>query len=300
MEKKIVQPKAPVLLQRTQEWFGSIIERPIDRNSAINPQAPSGLSICEEAVDFIQPSPTLKPHQRIEIYNQQYWWRLLSILQENFPLLTRLFGYIEFNERIATPFICHYRPTHWSLAHLGTLLPEYLKSYYAGNDKRLVVHAATLDNAYGQAFIAKQLPSINLKDAGNCIMNMKLCLQPHITLYQLPYNLFSFRDAVIQQKSGDHFMDNPFPMLEKGDQFFILFRTLHNQLSWKQLSSAQYRILNRFASGNSAAAVCDWLETQNTEYVEEALENLHLWFQEWIINGWLTFNVECGDSSPLG
>lgn len=102
--------KVPFKLKKTQLWFGSIIGRPIDEDSKMNPISPAGQPIEIEACDFIRPSPTLRPAQRIQIYNQQYWWRLLSSMHETFPLVTRLFGYHDFNKIIAIPYLVKFPP----------------------------------------------------------------------------------------------------------------------------------------------------------------------------------------------
>jgi hypothetical protein len=216
MQKQQVHTKVPEELKHLQEWFGSIIERPIDVNSRMMLKSPTGRAMEDEASEYITPSPTLAPHQRIELYNQQYWWRLLTIMHESFPFVTRLFGYADFNERIATPFLCRYRPDHWSLAYLGRRLPRFLTERYREADRRIVIRAAMIDNAYNDAFLVKPNEPLNLQTLGPEVMSLKLSLQPHITLYDLPYHLFNFRDAIVAQDSGDYWMDHPFPSLEKG------------------------------------------------------------------------------------
>ena len=69
--------EAPASLKNLQAWFGGVISQPIDVDSKISPVAPSGELIEEEAKHYIIPSKTLTPKDRIEIYNRQYWWRLL-------------------------------------------------------------------------------------------------------------------------------------------------------------------------------------------------------------------------------
>jgi hypothetical protein len=128
--------KVPTLLKETQEWFGSIISRAIDGNSQMNPISPTGRPMREEAWDHIRPSPTLQPAQRIQIYNQQYWWRLVNTLQESFPLVTRLFGFHAFNFTIAMPFLLKYPPNDWTLNSLGDRLPRWIEEEYKADDRQ--------------------------------------------------------------------------------------------------------------------------------------------------------------------
>src|SRR5690606_39116743 len=125
-------------LKELQYWFAEIISRPIDMDNKINPITPSGKPIEEEAAKYIIPSSTLTPGQRMEIYNQQFYWRLLDILHETFPLLARLFGYRDFNEKLGFPYISTHLPDHWSLNQLGKRLPRWIEQHYHYMDKELV------------------------------------------------------------------------------------------------------------------------------------------------------------------
>ena len=203
----------PSKLKKIQEWFGSIISRPIDQDSRMDPLSPSGIPMEEEARAYILPSPTLPAHRRIELYNQQYWWRLLTSMQESFPMVTRLFGYREFNRVIATPYLVKYRPEHWNLNALGRRLPQWIEEEYEGGDKALILDAAKIDLAYEYSFTAGHFPSITLQDLADekQFFETKLYLQPHIVLFTLPYDLFTFRGVFILNKP-EHWEQTPFPL----------------------------------------------------------------------------------------
>ena len=291
MSQTTLQPRAPDELKRTLTWFGSIIERPIDLQSCMMPIAPSGRPMEDEAPDYIIPSPTLQPHQRIELYNQQYWWRLLNILHENFPTLTRLFGYQAFYEIIGTPYICRYRPDDWSLARLGHLLPRFLQYTYNTEDRELVIASATLDFAYIDSFLAKQRQPLNLPKDGTLeqLLDTKLFLQPHAKLFDFPFHLFSFREALIQEKNGDHWLEHPLPPLDTSKRFhFVLYRNHFNHILWKEISPAEHLFLQFFEKGYSISDACDRLAEHDNPIVEQALSHIHLWLQEWTLYGLLT------------
>ncbi len=291
---KIYDPQVPEELKRTQLWFGSIIGRPIDDDHLMLPISPSGNSMEEEAPQYISPSPTLASHERIQIYNQQYWWRLLSLLHDIFPFLTNLFGYADFNRLIGFPYICHYRPEHWSLTFLGTLLPKYLKETYWEADRRLIVDAAMIDEAFNEAFFVEGMPPINMpvkaeQKAIHDLVETKLYLQPHVYLYNLPYHLFKFRADLLEPDNGDHWLDLPLPKLEQDSRYyFMLFRNTQNLVEWRKISAAEYYLLRMIKKGSSAAEACTWLEKQRKSLLNDATEHLHSWFQEWTLQGLLT------------
>ena len=89
----IFDKKVPLELKKTQEWFASIITRPIDVENQMMPISPSGVPMEEEAKRFIVPRPKLRADERIQIYNQQYWWRLLNILQDEAVIANHRYYY---------------------------------------------------------------------------------------------------------------------------------------------------------------------------------------------------------------
>ncbi len=283
----------PTSLKDIQLWFGSIIGRPIDENSQINPISPTGQRMDQEVARLIKPSHTLQPLERIQIYNQQYWWRLLNTLHDTFPLTTTLFGYYDFNATIGMPYLVKYPPCHWSLGYLGERLPLWVAEEYQAEDKLLISYAAQLDWAYNQSFVIKGYTPItlaNLPVEGNphSLLGELLYLQPSVCLFDMPFNLFTFRQEFIQQKP-DYWLEQEFPYLKKEKQYhFILYRHPFNHVCWEEISLAESSLIKQFKQGSTIEGACEWLEQQETALVEEAASQLACWFRDWIIKGLLT------------
>lgn len=287
MKESISPPKS---LKDLQYWFASIITRRMNNGSEILAQSPSGRPISDEAAFWINPSKTLAPFQRIEIYNQQYWWRLLTIMQENFPVLTRIFGYSDFNNLLAEPFLLAYPPNHWSLNNLGDYFPEWIQKNYHDKDKRFVYESACLDLAFNLSFVEKELAPINFIEAtqegAEGLLTQKIRLQPHLFILEFKYSLPQFREAILKHPP-EHWVDHDFPELKKGKRVFVVFRSKEMNVVWKEISYGAFFLLKQFEKGSSIENVCSWLENQEGPLLEEAKENLHFWFQEWTILGWL-------------
>jgi hypothetical protein len=287
------EAKIPSSLKLTQKWFAGIMTNKLNEYNQIQTIAPSGLVIAEEATRYIVPSPTLQPHQRMQIYNQQYWWRLLNTLHENFPLVTRLFGYHAFNEEIGIPYLLKYPPNHWSLNLLGERLPKWILNYYQALDRPLIYNAANLDCAYIASFNAPQKSSLDLsflQQGGNpeSFLNYTFFLQPHIHLFKWDYDLFTFRQSFLEH-DVDYWLDNNFPPLGKGKTYYcLLYRLQTNKIMWKEITLGEYVLLGFIQRGASIEQACEFLEKQDTSIYEQATENLQKWFQDWTIRGWLT------------
>lgn len=277
----------PQELLETQRWFGSIIERPIDINSRMNPISPSGVSMEEEAKAYILPSPTLMAHERIQIYNQQYWWRLLSILHENLPLLVRLFGYVDFNQTIGFPYLTDHPPDSWSLNPLGSKVVEWLEKNYDQEDRDFVIDAAHVDVAYNDGFTALQLPPLSQEDNLYALLEIPLRLQPSASLYRFDSHLFPFRQTMLQ-KEPDYWEEHDFPKLAKGAQVCtLLYRNKKLNLTFEEIHPSEHFLLSLFQKGTTIAQACDALEAQPSFMTQEAEAKLPEWFQKWALRGLL-------------
>jgi len=289
-------PNVPLLLKKEQQWFGSILNSPIDENNHLSPHSPSGVPIEIEASEHIVPSHSLKPHQRIQIYAQQYWWRMLDTLQEDFPFVTRLFGYQRFNRLVAIPYLVKYSSRNWSMNLIGDRLSQWIEEEYCGNDKELVLKAVKLDWAFSQSFLAEELPPLMQEhlpseESLEEIFEQKLYLQPHINLFEMECDLFQFRVELLKHLP-DYWLNHAMPTLESSHKrFFVLYRNKRNDLSWKEISRGEYHLLHFFQSGSSIDKVCEWLETQEADLYQNAMENLSSWFQEWTSRGWLSLKA---------
>ena len=51
-----------------------------------------GRPMEEAAADFIKPNDRLSSFERLEIYNRQYWFRVLDCLWDDYPGLRAVLG----------------------------------------------------------------------------------------------------------------------------------------------------------------------------------------------------------------
>jgi hypothetical protein len=298
MEKMIAtssMTKPPEELRITQEWFASVITQKLNDKDKINSLSPRGGLIAEEACQYIAPSAKMRPHQRIQIYNQQYWWRLLNTMQTNFPFLTRLFGYQAFNKEIAIPYLLHYPPSSWMLSFIGQKLPLWLKNNYKKSDLPLIQNAARLDCAFTASFIAPQHPLLDLSslsqgEGPEAFLTCHFYLQPHVQLFKFDSNLFAFREEFLA-KDVDYWMKHRFPKLPKVKGVtchYALYRTLNHKIAYREISQGEYFLLDLFKGGITIEKACEVVEEQETSLYEYVATHLQQWLIDWTRIGLLT------------
>lgn len=194
-------PPVPKVLQDISYWMGTHLRRPLGELDAMLLPKYDRI-IQEEARRWITDGPILSADRRCAIYHQQYWFRLLSLLQEEYPTLVRIFGLTSFNREIGEPFLQDHPLDDWSLAFFGSSLPMWLKMCYQRQNRDLVLMLARLDEAYNRLIFAPHLPFLQSSDIAS-LEHAKLFLQPYVALVSEECDPFSLRFSLLALPSQD-------------------------------------------------------------------------------------------------
>ena len=271
----------PETLTEMQTWFAELITAPIQASDSSNiPLFPK--KAIDEIRKRISPGPDLSSEERLGLYQQQYWWRLLNICQEIFPTLVRLFGYDDFNRLIAEPYLLKYPSNDWFLSSLGTNLPKWIKKHYRAKDKALVLELALLDLAYEKIPFKELMPRIEPHHLSEC-EKKKLLLQPYIFLFEFHVDLFDFR-AQLLKHSPLHWQSHNFPLLQKSEKkrYFVLFRS-HEESVYEEVSFSFFTLLARLKKGAKLTDLISLLESS---------DGLFESFRLMAAREWLTFSKQ--------
>src|SRR6267154_1513091 len=83
------------------------IMRKLDDNGQMQKTWTDGRQTADVVAEFIKPNARLTSFQRIEIYNRQYWFRLIDILYEDYPGLLGVLGQKRFS-RVVEEYLDRY------------------------------------------------------------------------------------------------------------------------------------------------------------------------------------------------
>lgn len=290
----IFDANVPPQLLKAQQWFGHLITEPLEGMETAKKLTPDNRPIEDEAKEWILPSPTLLPHQRLEIYNQQYWWRLVDLLQNAYPFLLCLFGPGTFNEQLAVPFLLQYPPRRWGLSDFGKEMTEWIDATYHDIDRDHVLFAAKMDLAWETALYIPRFPSPAPLSPEE-FLNKPLRLQSHCTLFECPADYWSWRQAFLNE-DAEYWLEHDFPTLQKeGPYCCVIYRDIQRGRICEPLSLAKLRFFQILGQGQSVEQLCAYLEKsdckQTSEHELAMIENLTTWLEEGLAKDWLTTNA---------
>ena len=172
-------------LQRRME---EDVRRPLTEDYEMQSVADDGRPTADIAASYISPNDRLTSFERLEIYNRQYWFRLITAVSEDYPTLNAVLGPTRFDALILADLGEH-PSTSWTLRDLGAKLPAFLAAHpeFGGRRHRLAVDVANLELAYVDAFDGKQIDPLTTEEAQATGADSRLFLQPHLRLLELAY-----------------------------------------------------------------------------------------------------------------
>ena len=191
-------------LAQLQREMAAAVMMPLTPDEDMRATAPDGRPMSAVAAGFIAPNSRLTAFERLEIYNRQYWFRVLDALAEDFPALRAVVGSRAF-EGLSIEYLTAHPSRSFTLRNLGSKLPEWLSSHpqWAGRRQLLALDVAAIEWAFVEAFDNAERTPLTLDRIATLDGGSPLALQPHLRLLALSY---AADDLVLalhkQQKRG--------------------------------------------------------------------------------------------------
>ena len=179
---------SPMDLAALQREMAAAVMQPLTQDENMRSTAPDGRSMAEVAESFIAPNSRLTAFERLEIYNRQYWYRVLGALAEDFPALRAVVGSRRF-EALSIAYIAEHPSRSFTLRNLGSKLPAWLAAHpeHTGRRHRLALDVAKMEWAFVEAFDAAELAPLTQRQIAALQGESKLALQPYLQLIALHY-----------------------------------------------------------------------------------------------------------------
>jgi len=181
-----------------------------------------GASVEEIASGYIKRNNFLSSFERLEIYNRQYWFRVIGAVSEDYPALNAVLGQ-ERCDALILAYLKENPSTSFTLRNLGAKLPSWLEKHpeLAGPHRELAVDVARLEWAYIEAFDSPALPPLDPVEFSLLLPTSMLALQPHLQLLALRYAVDEVVLAVHRNRPATDIVSNAVGVRKESKRFRV-------------------------------------------------------------------------------
>ncbi len=175
-------------LLELQRRMSADVCRPLTPHMDMQAVTADGASVTAIAQSYIKPNDRLTSFERLEIYNRQYWFRVIAAVSEDFPALEAVLGRKKF-DALVLAYLRENPSTSFTLRNLGARLPAWLAVHpeFAPRRHALMVDVAKLEWAYVESYDRASLSPLVEEDFRELDDDSTLMLQPHLQLLELNY-----------------------------------------------------------------------------------------------------------------
>jgi Putative DNA-binding domain len=283
-------------LQRT---MARAVMQPLTSDERMQQTAPDGKSMRAYASRFIKPNDRLTSFERLEIYNRQYWFRLLSSMIEDFPGLRAVLGDKRF-EAMSKAYLVDCPSQSFTLRNLGARLEGWLRKHpkWAGAKQALAVDIARLEWADIDVFDGKAEPALRPEDLNAAAgAKLKLKLQPYLRLLDLRYPVDDLLLEVRKEDEDTDFASNAFQEKHKRKRvqavaklkpanIFIVVHRMDDSVYFRRIEREEFIILSALRDGKALGKAIESAFAKSRLPAEERAASVQLWFQNWAALGW--------------
>jgi Putative DNA-binding domain len=285
-------------LLNIQRQMARAVMTPLTPSERMRSTAPDGRSLRKVATDIIKPNDRLTSFERLEIYNRQYWFRVLSAFAEDFPGLRAVLGERRF-DAVAKAYLIDCPSRSFTLRNLGSRLEAWLRknSKLAGSRQKLAIDMVRLEWADVDAFDGKAEPALKPENlAGADPATLRLRLQPFIHLLDLHYPV---DDLLLEVRSDDDtdFASNAFNERNKHKRvravarlkpatIFLAVYRLEDSVYFRRLERDEFMILRELRAGKPLDRAIELALRNSSLALDDRPIQIQNWFQTWATLGW--------------
>ena len=286
-------------LRAIQRSFGRAVLRPLNESNGMQRTWTDGRPAAEMAAAFIKPNDRLDSFERLEVYNRQYWFRLIDSLHDDFPALRAVLGDKRFHDLIVA-YLAEHPSRSFTLRDLGDRMEMFLgmNPQWTFPRERLARDVVRLEWAHIVAFDGAEFPPIQLDDLlGSDPAQLRLGFQPHLSFLACDYAVDEFVPVIRRNEFAAAETSNavtekerpsagPVTHLPRAEKIWLAVHRVQNSVCYKRLDRDAYRLCMALRSGSTLEEACEKLISRRGAH-ESFAKALQAWFAQWASFGWL-------------
>jgi hypothetical protein len=285
-------------LEQLQREMAAAVMLPLTADEEMRSNAPDGRAMASVAASFIAPNSRLTPFERLEIYNRQYWFRVLGGLAEDFRALSAVLGGKAF-EALSIAYLTANPSRSFTLRNLGSHLPDWLAAnpQFAGRRHRLAVDVARIEWAHIEAFDNAESTPLTLDQVATLDAGSHLALQPHLRLIALGYPADDLvltlhkREKRQASEAGVKHANGPaapakLPRLRRRPTWLAAHR-VSDSVYFRRLQCEEFLTLAAIRQGLPLAEALEAGFSNSSVSEARRAQRVHEWFSLWAELGWI-------------
>ena len=281
-------------LLELQRRMAKAVMQPLTAAEGMRRRTGDGRSMMTEASGFIKPNSRLTGFERLEIYNRQYWFRILDSFAEDFPGLRAVVGQKQF-DRLARKYLTDCPSQSFTLRNLGSRLLPWLEAHaeFTEPDGDLALDMVRLEWAHIEAFDAAERQPLTPAQIAGLNGDAKLSLQPYIRLLQPRYAvddmLLALKDssrdiAALNRRSRTKWL-----MRFGGpEDIFLAVHRAEFSVHYRRLEPGEFAVLTGLQRGLSLGDAIERALAGQAGEGGDCAGKVQQWFGAWSKLGWLS------------
>lgn len=287
-------------LLEIQRRVAAAIMHPLTQQETMPRKRKDGTLNKSEADDIIKPNDRLSSFDRLEIYNRQYWFRLYSSFEEDFPGLMAVIGRRKF-DALTRSYLTDFPSRSFSLRNLGSQLEHWLLAHGEFIEPRadLALDMVRIEWAHIEAFDSAADPLIDADDLAEIHDGSQLRLQPYLRVLKLRYPVDDLIIDVRSESGSSDGSSNNASIARKRkrarhvaamepEEIYLAVHRYENSVYYKRLGREDYRLLTALIAGEPIGKAIDMALENSALAEDERAPFLQAAFQSWSSLGWFT------------
>jgi hypothetical protein len=285
-------------LATLQRHVARAVMTPLSSSDRMRRFAPDGKAMSEVANRIIKPNSRLTSFERLEIYNRQYWFRVLDAFCDDFPGLRAVLGDRRF-DALARHYLTECPSRSYTMRDLGSRLESWLgkHAHYAPGRHRLALDMVRLEWAEIEVFDSASAPPVTaVALAGADPSKLRLRLQPYLRLLDLHFPVDDLLLAIKHDAPADVASNareegqkrkkvSAVARLEPTPVYLAIHRMV-NTVYFRRLEKEEFTILTQLRQGRTLErAILSGFRSSKIPMPERA-PYVATWFQNWASLGW--------------
>jgi hypothetical protein len=278
----------PFDLDQLQRWMQAVIVHPQGVSVGVaSPEAQRHLALDLEGIEtVIAPSQSQSSAERLAIYSQAYYARLLECLRAEFPVLCEAIGQDLF-DRFAVGYLQSHPSRSYTLGLLGANFAAYLRDTRPKSDDTgwpdFLIDLATLEWNFSEVFDGPGVEGQPLLDARE-MQSLPAELWPEARLVPVPCLRLIALEYPVQQLYRAIRQRQPAAPCEPRATWLAISRR-EFVVRHYELTCPQYQLLSDVLAGRCVGdAICRAADSVPGDF-DAFARDLQAWFQLWTAEG---------------